>query len=78
MRTPIGVSRKVKSMGNIRPTFIKRAAIEILKKYPDQFSDDFQHNKKVLDKIAEIPSIPLRNKVAGYITRYRKVLANRI
>ncbi|MEA3558781.1 MAG: 30S ribosomal protein S17e [Candidatus Thermoplasmatota archaeon] len=65
-------------MGNIRPTFIKRAAIEILKKYPDQFSDDFQHNKVVLNKVAEIPSISLRNKVAGYITRYRKVLANRI
>lgn len=65
-------------MGNIRPTFIKRSAIEILKKYPDQFNDDFQHNKEVLNKLAEIPSITLRNKVAGYITRYRKVMANQI
>lgn len=65
-------------MGNIRPTFIKRSAIELLKKHPELFNDDFQHNKEVLNKLAEIPSISLRNKVAGYITSYRKVMANQI
>ncbi|MGA1819921.1 MAG: 30S ribosomal protein S17e [Thermoplasmatota archaeon] len=65
-------------MGNIRPTFIKRTAIEILRKYPEHFNDDFQHNKRSVDKIAEISSISLRNKVAGYITRYRHVLENRV
>jgi small subunit ribosomal protein S17e len=65
-------------MGNIRPTFIKRSAIEILKKYPDQFNDDFEHNKQMLSKVASIESKSLRNKVAGYITRYRHVLANKI
>lgn len=65
-------------MGNIRPTFIKRNAIEILKKYPDQFTDDFEENKQVLSKIAEFQSKSLRNKVAGYITRYRHVLENKI
>ena len=65
-------------MGNIRPTFIKRTAIEILKKYPDQFNDDFQHNKEAVDRIAEISSVSLRNKVAGYITGYRQVLANKV
>jgi small subunit ribosomal protein S17e len=65
-------------MGNIRPTFIKRNAIEILKKYPDQFTDDFEENKQVLNKIAEFQSKSLRNKVAGYITRYRQVLETKI
>ncbi|MFO8050238.1 MAG: 30S ribosomal protein S17e [Thermoplasmatota archaeon] len=65
-------------MGNIRPTFIKRSAIEILKKYPDQFNEDFQNNKEVLNKLAEIHSVTLRNKVAGYITRYRKIMVNQI
>ncbi|MGA1849141.1 MAG: 30S ribosomal protein S17e [Thermoplasmatota archaeon] len=65
-------------MGNIRPTFIKRTAIEMLKMYPDQFSDDFQHNKEALDRLAEFSTITLRNKVAGYITRYRVVLANKV
>ncbi|OYT46332.1 30S ribosomal protein S17e [Thermoplasmatales archaeon ex4484_6] len=65
-------------MGNIRPTFIKRSAIEILKRYPDQFTDDFDENKVMLDRIAEIQSKSLRNKVAGYITRYRHILARKI
>ncbi len=65
-------------MGNIRPTFIKRSAIEILKKYPNLFTDDFEHNKEALNKVAEIETKSLRNKVAGYITRYRHVLANKI
>ena len=39
-------------MGNIRPTFIKRTAIEILKRYPDEFNDDFQHNKEAVNRLA--------------------------
>lgn len=78
MRTPIGLSSKVNPMGNIRPTFIKRTAIEILKKYPDEFNDDFQHNKEAVNRLADISTVSLRNKVAGYITRYRHVLANKI
>lgn len=65
-------------MGNIRPTFIKRSAIEILKMYGDQFTDDFEENKQVLKKVSDIESKSLRNKVAGYITRYRHVLENKI
>ena len=65
-------------MGNIRPTYIKRTATKILKEYPDLFSNDFEHNKEVLEKIAEIQSKPLRNKVAGYIVRYRKIMAKRV
>ena len=64
-------------MGNIRPTYIKRTAIKLLKKYPDEFTGDFQHNKETLQKLANIQSIPLRNRVAGYIVRYRKVLARK-
>jgi len=64
-------------MGNIRPTYIKRTAIKLLKKYPDEFTGDFQHNKEALQKLASIQSIPLRNRVAGYIVCYRKVLARK-
>ena len=78
MRTSIGVSHKVSEMGNIRPTFIKRSAIDILKRYPDQFTDDFEMNKHILNELAEFQSKSLRNRVAGYITRYRKVLENKI
>ena len=65
-------------MGNIRPTFIKRTDIEMLKKYPEEFNGDFQHNKESVNRLAEISTVSLRNKVAGYITRYRHVLANKV
>ena len=45
---------------------------------PYRFNDDFQHNKEALNKLADISTVSLRNKVAGYITRYRHVLANKI
>ncbi|MDG6223979.1 MAG: 30S ribosomal protein S17e [Candidatus Thermoplasmatota archaeon] len=61
-------------MGNIRPTYIKRAAVELVKRYPDRFSDDFEENKKVMAELAHFQSHSLRNKVAGYIIRHRKVL----
>ena len=65
-------------MGNIRPTFVKRPAIEMLKRYPELFNDDFQHNKEALNGLAEFSTVSFRNKVAGYITRYRHVLANKV
>jgi len=42
-----------------------------VKKYPDQFKfDDFQHNKEKVEQFAETSSKLMRNKIAGYVTRY--------
>jgi small subunit ribosomal protein S17e len=65
-------------MGNIRPTYIKRTAIKLLKEYPDVFTEDFQHNKEMLNQLADIQSVILRNKVAGYIVRYKKVHSGKL
>ncbi len=59
-------------MGNIRQTYIKRVAIELYNRYPEQFTDDFEHNKLAVDKLTDIQTKKLRNRVAGYLTRYRK------
>lgn len=56
-------------MGNVRSEKVKRAARELIRKYPDKFTSDFEENKKILSSIAFIPSIRLRNSIAGYITR---------
>jgi len=57
-------------MENIRPTYIKRIAKEILNMYPDKFvASDFQHNKKKVGELADFDSNILRNRVAGYIIR---------
>ena len=58
-------------MGNIRPTYIKRVAIELVKRYPEQFTADFQHNKEMVGKLTDVTTVSMRNKIAGYVTRYR-------
>ncbi len=59
-------------MGNVRPTYIKRVAIELAKLYPNEFTDDFDHNKRKVSELSDVRSILMRNRIAGYITRYRK------
>ncbi len=59
-------------MGNIRPTYIKRVAIELVQKYNDEFSDDFEHNKKMVGELTDASSTSFRNRIAGYVTTYRK------
>jgi len=56
-------------LGNVRPEKVKRIARELIRKYPDKFTANFEENKKILSSIALIPSTRLRNSIAGYITR---------
>jgi len=58
-------------LGNIRPTYIKRVAIELVKRFPEQFNGDFAHNKKKVNELTDVRYIEMRNKIAGYVTRYR-------
>lgn len=58
-------------MGNIRATQIKNVAIALVKKYPNEFTGDFEHNKEAVSKYTDIKDKDLRNKIAGYITTYR-------
>ncbi len=58
-------------MGNIRPTYIKRVAIELVERYPEQFKkDDYEHNKDKVEELTNVDSNTMRNKIAGYIVRY--------
>jgi small subunit ribosomal protein S17e len=59
-------------MGRVRPTYIKRVAIELVRSYPDRFTDDFDHNKAVVDELTDVDSITMRNRITGYVTCYRK------
>lgn len=59
-------------MGNIRPTYIKRVAIELVERFPERFTADFDHNKKTVDELADIQGKAMRNRIAGYVTRYRQ------
>ena len=59
-------------MGNIRPTYIKRVAVELVKRFPEEFTADFEHNKRKVAELTDVRSIMMRNRIAGYVTRYRK------
>jgi small subunit ribosomal protein S17e len=59
-------------MGRVRPTYIKRVAIELVRTYPDRFTDDFDHNKVVVNELTDVGSITMRNRITGYVTRFRK------
>lgn len=60
----------MKDMGRIRPTYIKRVSIELINKYPQAFSKDFNNNKEMVGNLTDVKTIPMRNRIAGYITRY--------
>ena len=59
-------------MGSVRPTYVKRVAIELIEKYGKEFTDDYEHNKLKVAEYTDVESIQLRNRIAGYLTRYRK------
>jgi len=59
-------------MGRVRPTYIKRVAIELVRCHPDRFTGDFDHNKAVVDELTDVDSITMRNRITGYVTRFRK------
>ncbi len=59
-------------MGRVRSTYIKRAARELLKRYPDKFSTDFKQNCLALDEVLDLKSKSLRNRIAGYLSTLKK------
>ena len=42
---------------------------DLLERYPDAFSEDFEENKRRIEQLTELRSRHVRNRVAGYITR---------
>ncbi|MFP3302258.1 MAG: 30S ribosomal protein S17e [Caldivirga sp.] len=61
-------------MGKVRPAYIKRIGRALMEQYPDRFSDDFEHNKRVVGQLVEGVSKRVRNRIAGYITSQIKRL----
>ena len=60
-------------MGKVRTVLIKSVSKELIMKYPNVFTIDFEQNKKLLDKYLEIDSKHLRNRISGYIVTLLKI-----
>jgi len=56
-------------LGKVRPDRVKKAARELLERFPEKFTTNFESNKKLVKSLTKISSARLRNRIAGYITR---------
>ena len=56
-------------MGKVKTEHIKNLAKELMSRFPEKFSINFDENKKTVDELTEGATTRVRNKVAGYITR---------
>ncbi|HYD03321.1 MAG TPA: 30S ribosomal protein S17e [Alphaproteobacteria bacterium] len=59
-------------MGRIKTMLIKRTTEELMEKHGEEFTTDFNDNKRILDGKAKISSKKMRNIIAGYATRLKK------
>ncbi|MEM3506253.1 MAG: 30S ribosomal protein S17e [Candidatus Bathyarchaeia archaeon] len=60
-------------MGKVRTKPIKKIAKELIKTYPEKFTTDFEVNKKILQEIINSKTKKIRNRIAGYITRLKRI-----
>jgi small subunit ribosomal protein S17e len=65
--------RKDEDLGKVRTELVKRVARDLLDRYPDKFTTDFENNKKLVKSLTDISTTRLRNRVAGYATRLMAV-----
>ena len=65
-------------MGKVRTDTVKRVSRELLKKYPERFTGEFESDKTAVNDLVITQSKRLRNRIAGYVTRLKVVEAERI
>jgi small subunit ribosomal protein S17e len=57
-------------LGNVRTEQIKRTAKELIKRFPDKFSNNFENNKHLVNTLVQGGTPKVLNQIAGYITRF--------
>jgi small subunit ribosomal protein S17e len=56
-------------VGSIRQTYIKSTVDTLIRQYPNEFGTDFDANKDKVERLANVQTKELRNRLAGYVTR---------
>jgi len=59
-------------MGRIKTKLIKGITNKLVDKHRQDFKENFEENKKLVSKFADISSAKTRNVIAGYVTRLMK------
>lgn len=55
-------------MGKVKTEQIKRVAKELMERFPDKFTCNFDENKHRVDELTKGTTTRVRNQIAGYIT----------
>lgn len=55
-------------MGKVKTEHIKRLGKELVSRFPEKFSSNFDDNKHAVDTLTDGATTKVRNQVAGYIT----------
>ena len=64
-------------MGKVRIETVKRVSRELLRRYPERFTGEFESDKQAVNELVVTQSKRLRNRIAGYVTRLKVVEAER-
>ncbi|CAG9466578.1 unnamed protein product [Pedinophyceae sp. YPF-701] len=59
-------------MGRVRTKTTKRYSRQLIERYYNKLTLDFDTNKRVIDEVAVIQTKRLRNKIAGFTTHLMK------
>ena len=60
------------ALGRIKTILVKRVTKQLVNEHIGEFSEDYNKNKEILKKYANIQSPKIRNVVAGYAARLVK------
>jgi small subunit ribosomal protein S17e len=55
-------------LGKVKTEQIKRIAKELIARFPDKFSSNFEDNKRMVNALTQGATTKIRNQIAGYIT----------
>jgi len=64
-------------VGKVRIAAVKKVSRELIARYPDKFTTNYESNKTVLADLVDAKTKRLRNRVVGYVTRLKIVEGRR-
>jgi small subunit ribosomal protein S17e len=64
-------------LGKVRIDTVKRVSRELIRRFPDRFTGQFESDKQAVNELVITQSKRLRNRIAGYVTRLKVVEAER-
>ena len=66
------------NLGKVRTDTVKRTSRELIRRFPERFTGEFESDKEAVNDLVVTRSKRLRNRIAGYVTRLKVVEAERI